>query len=545
MKTERATKYIFVTGGVISGLGKGIASASIGYLLKSRGYRVTIQKFDPYINIDPGTMSPYQHGEVFVLEDGSETDLDLGHYERFIDENMSHVNSTTTGQVYNEVITRERRGDYLGATVQVIPHITDEIKRRISLPNSEGDYDIVISEIGGTVGDIESLPFLEAIRQFRFDAGRGNCINVHLTLVPYIESSGEIKTKPTQHSVMRLREIGIQPDVLLCRSKLHLDENNRRKIALFCNVHPEAVVEALDAETIYEIPLIFDQQGLGNLITDLLELPRKKADLTQLERFVGIVKHPQEQVKIAVCGKYTQLRDAYKSIIESFVHAGVQNNARVILEWVEAEQLGKNETALNKIAEFDGLLIPGGFGERGIKGKILAIQLAREKGIPFFGICLGLQCAVIEYARNVCGWQEAHSTEFNEHTSYPVIALMEEQKRVVNKGGTMRLGAYQAEIATDSLAYKIYGQREITERHRHRYEVNNLFLEQLTQAGLKVGAINRDLNLVEMIELPRHPWFVACQFHPELKSRINKAHPLFRAFVGAALKYNRSRAKNA
>lgn len=541
MKAEAETKYIFVTGGVISGLGKGIASASIGYLLKARGYRVTIQKFDPYINIDPGTMSPYQHGEVFVLEDGTETDLDLGHYERFIDENMTARNNTTTGQVYYTVINRERRGDYLGATVQVIPHITDEIKRRISAVNSDSAYDIVICEIGGTVGDIESLPFLEAIRQFSFDQARGNCLNVHLTLVPYIESSGEIKTKPTQHSVMRLREIGIQPDILLCRSKLHLDENVRRKIALFCNVPPEAVVEALDAETIYEIPLIFERQGLGDLITNLLQLPRKKAKLNALEQFVSRVKSPHHQVTIAICGKYTLLHDAYKSIVEAFVHAGVENDTAVKLDWIEAEDLAKNEPPEQRLRDADGLLIPGGFGERGIKGKILAIKYAREHKIPFFGICLGLQCAVIEYARHVCGLSEAHSTEFNAQTPYPVIDLMEEQKRVANKGGTMRLGAYPAEIQPGTLAYQIYGCRTISERHRHRYEVNNQFLEQLQQAGLIVGAINQELNLVEMIEIKDHPWFVGCQFHPELKSRINKAHPLFRDFVRAALKYHQSK----
>ncbi len=541
MKAEAETKYIFVTGGVISGLGKGIASASIGYLLKARGYRVTIQKFDPYINIDPGTMSPYQHGEVFVLEDGTETDLDLGHYERFIDENMTARNNTTTGQIYYTVINRERRGDYLGATVQVIPHITDEIKRRISAVNSDGAYDIVICEIGGTVGDIESLPFLEAIRQFSFDQKRGNCLNVHLTLVPYIESSGEIKTKPTQHSVMRLREIGIQPDILLCRSKLHLDENVRRKIALFCNVPPEAVVEALDAETIYEIPLIFERQGLGDLITNLLQLPRKKAKLNALEQFVSRVKSPHHQVTIAICGKYTLLHDAYKSIVEAFVHAGVENDTAVKLDWIEAEDLAKNEPPERRLRDADGLLIPGGFGERGIKGKILAIKYAREHKIPFLGICLGLQCAVIEYARHVCGLSEAHSTEFNAQTPYPVIDLMEEQKRVANKGGTMRLGAYPAEIQPGTLAYQIYGCRTISERHRHRYEVNNQFLEQLQQAGLIVGAINQELNLVEMIEIKDHPWFVGCQFHPELKSRINKAHPLFRDFVRAALKYHQSK----
>ncbi len=545
MKTENPTKYIFVTGGVISGLGKGIASASIGYLLKARGYRVTIQKFDPYINIDPGTMSPYQHGEVFVLEDGAETDLDLGHYERFIDENMTARNNTTSGKVYYEVISRERRGDYLGATVQVIPHITDEIKRRIAGVNVNNAYDVVICEVGGTVGDIESQPFLEAIRQFHFEAGRGNCINIHLTLVPFIETSGEIKTKPTQHSVMRLREIGIQPDILLCRSKQHLDESVRKKIALFCNVMPEGVIEAVDAETIYECPLLYDQQGLGDLVTDLLSLQRRKPDLKKLEKFVDAIKHPENFVTIAICGKYTQLHDAYKSIVESFIHAGAENNTRVNIEWIEAEDLAKDREALKKIENVDGILIPGGFGGRGIKGKINAIQIARENGIPFFGICLGLQCAVIEFARNVCGWCDAHSTEFNDNTEYPVIDLMEEQKRVSNKGGTMRLGAYPAEITPGTRAHEIYKEKEISERHRHRYEVNNIYLDELVKAGLVVGAVNKELNLVEMIELKNHPWFVGCQFHPELKSRINKAHPLFREFVRAALQYHKKRGDHA
>lgn len=541
MRRNNDTKYIFITGGVISGLGKGIASASIGYLLKARGYRVTIQKFDPYINIDPGTMSPYQHGEVFVLEDGTETDLDLGHYERFIDENMSARNNSTTGQIYYTVINRERRGDYLGATVQVIPHITDEIKRRITAVNSEENYDVVICEIGGTVGDIEGLPFLEAIRQFSFDQARGNCLNIHLTLVPFVEASGEIKTKPTQHSVMRLREIGIQPNILLCRSKYHLDENVRRKIALFCNVPPEAVVEALDVDTIYEIPLIYEKQGLGDLITDLLQLPRKRAKMGDLEDFVKRIKSPKHKVKIAICGKYTLLHDAYKSIVEAFTHAGVENDCAVQLEWIESEDLAKNGRPEEYLRAVDGLLIPGGFGERGIKGKILAIQYAREHKLPFFGICLGLQCAVIEFARNVCGLKEAHSTEFNPQTPYPVIDLMEEQKRVANKGGTMRLGAYPAEVRPNTLASKIYGCSTISERHRHRYEVNNQFLEQLQEAGLVVGAVNPELKLVEMIEIKDHPWFIGCQFHPELKSRFNKAHPLFRDFVRAALTYNQKR----
>ncbi|HDP67459.1 MAG TPA: CTP synthase [Candidatus Marinimicrobia bacterium] len=540
MKTETLTKYIFVTGGVISGLGKGIASASIGYLLKSRGYRVTIQKFDPYINVDPGTMSPYQHGEVFVLEDGAETDLDLGHYERFIDENMSSWNNTTTGKVYHTVINRERRGDYLGATVQVIPHITDEIKRRFLAVNKDKNYDVVITEVGGTVGDIESQPFLEAIRQFRIDVGSENCLSMHLTLVPYIETSGEIKTKPTQHSVQRLREIGIQPDILLCRTKYHLDDSVKKKIALFCNVTPKAVIEAFDVETIYEIPLVYERQFLGDLILETLGLPRRKSDLKTLERFVQKIKKPAKQVTIAVCGKYTQLHDAYKSIMEAFIHAGVENDCRVNIRWIEAEDIRAEDSA-KLLDDVDGLLVPGGFGDRGIEGKIQAIRVAREGKIPFFGICLGLQCAVIEFARHCCGMEGANSREFDEDTKFTVIDLMEAQKSVSNKGGTMRLGAYPAQIQPDTRAAKIYGVRKISERHRHRYEVNNQYLPQLLENGLVIGAVNAELDLVEMIELPGHPWFVACQFHPELKSRVNRAHPLFREFVRAAVNYRKGR----
>ncbi len=544
MVTEKETKYIFVTGGVISGLGKGIACASIGYLLKSLGFKVTIQKFDPYINIDPGTMSPYQHGEVFVLEDGSETDLDLGHYERFIDIDMSADNNTTTGQVYNEVINRERRGDYLGATVQIIPHVTDEIKRRIVKINRDKLFDIVITEVGGTVGDIESLPFLEAIRQFRLEMGHENCINIHLTLVPYIESSGEIKTKPTQHSVMRLREIGIQPDILLCRTKYNLTEEIRKKIALFCNVSPDAVIEAIDAETIYEIPLIFHKQELDGLIMKLLKLQAKKSNYKQLEKFVDKIKNPSNNVSVCICGKYTQLHDAYKSIIESFIHAGAENDTHVNIKWIESEEFSNCGAPEELLKDVDGLLIPGGFGDRGIKGKILAVQIAREKGIPFFGICLGLQCAVIEFARNVCGLKNANSTEFDIDTPYPVIDLMEDQKRISAKGGTMRLGAYSGEINEGTKAYKIYSKKELSERHRHRYEINNFYLEKLVDSGMAVGAVNKELDLVEMVELPNHPWFVSCQFHPELKSRIGRAHPLFRDFVRAALEYNRRSGKN-
>jgi len=535
MSKEHKTKYIFVTGGVISGLGKGIASASIGYLLKSRGFKVTIQKFDPYINVDPGTMSPYQHGEVYVLDDGSETDLDLGHYERFIDVSMSGINNTTSGQVYYEVITRERRGDYLGATVQVIPHITGEIQRRIAAVNKDKAFDIVICEVGGTVGDIESLPFLEAIRQFTMEKPREDCINIHLTLVPYIEASGEMKTKPTQHSVGRLREIGILPDIVMSRSKDSLPNEIKKKISLFCNVEPEAVIEAVDAETIYEIPINFDKQLIVEIISKKLNLPIRKGNLKALHKFVDKVKNPSHDVTIGICGKYTELHDAYKSITESFIHAGVENDARVSINWIESEEITSVEKANEMIKDLDGVLVPGGFGERGIEGKITAIQAARETGKPFFGICLGMQCAVIEFSRNVCGLEDAHSEEFSDITKNPVIALMEEQKKVTEKGGTMRLGAYNASIQPGTLTQKIYHEKKISERHRHRYEVNNDFLEPLTENGLVIGAINEDLDLVEIIEYPKHPYFVACQFHPELKSRVNKAHPLFRSFVKATI----------
>ncbi|MBN2281479.1 MAG: CTP synthase [Candidatus Marinimicrobia bacterium] len=541
MTKEKRTKYIFVTGGVISGLGKGIASASIGYLLKARGFNVTIQKFDPYINVDPGTMSPYQHGEVFVLDDGSETDLDLGHYERFIDVNMTGINNTTTGQVYNEVITRERRGDYLGATVQVIPHITGEIQRRIVAVNKNKDFDIVICEIGGTVGDIESLPFLEAIRQFAMEQGREDCIFIHLTLVPYISASGELKTKPTQHSVGKLREIGILPDILMCRSKSTLPLDIKKKISLFCNVEAEAVIEASDAETIYEIPLNFDRQMIVEIISKKLNLPIRKGNLKQLENFVEKIKKPKHEVTIGICGKYTELHDAYKSIIESFTHAGADNDCRVNITWIESEKIDTFQKGKDALSKIEGLLVPGGFGERGIEGKITAIQAARETGKPFFGICLGMQCAVIEFARNVCGLEGANSEEFDDQTPYPVIALMEEQKTVSEKGGTMRLGAYPATLQPGTLTEKIYKEKMISERHRHRYEVNNQFVEKLKEKGMVIGGINEDLNLVEICEYPEHPYFIGCQFHPELKSRVGRTHPLFKSFVKAALDHKKSK----
>jgi CTP synthase len=539
------TKYIFVTGGVISGLGKGIASASLGYLLKSRGLSVTIQKFDPYINIDPGTMSPFQHGEVYVTDDGSETDLDLGHYERFIDVNMSQANNCTTGQVYNSVISKERRGDYLGATVQVIPHITDEIKRRIQAVNTPGNqYDIVITEVGGTVGDIESLPFLEAIRQFRHEWGAKNTMVVHLTLVPYIKSSGEMKTKPTQHSVMRLREIGLQPDMLLCRTEKSLTKEIKDKIALFCNVDTESVIQAIDVDTIYEVPLMFNRQGFAEQIIKKVDIEAGEPSIEKWEDFVYRVKNPKNTVEIAICGKYTKLHDAYKSILESFVHAGAESDCTVEVRWVNSEKLEKTMDAEKYLSGVDGLLIPGGFGERGIEGKIQAVKYARENEIPFFGICLGMQCAAIEYARNVCGLTRANSSEFDEESPDPVIALMAEQKDISDMGGTMRLGAYPCRLQKDTKAHEAYGELNISERHRHRYEFNNAYREVFQDKGMQFSGLSPNGTLVEIMELNDHPWFVGGQFHPELKSRINKAHPLFREFVRAALKYSQSQDTN-
>lgn len=537
MKGNNHTKYIIVTGGVVSSLGKGVASASIGALLQARGLNVTILKMDPYINVDPGTLSPYQHGEVYVTNDGAETDLDLGHYERFLNKDMTHRNNTTTGQIYYTVISRERNGDYLGKTVQVIPHITDEIMRRIlDLANGEGQTDVVITEVGGTVGDIESLPFLEAIRQLRLDVGPHNLINIHLTLVPYIRAAGELKTKPTQHSVMRLREIGIQPDILLCRAETKLDTDLKRKIALFCNVPIRAVIDAPDVSTIYEIPLMFHEGGLDDIIVELLNLHCRPPDLKQWEQFVHKIKNPASEVTIAVCGKYVGLHDSYKSIVEAFIHAGVANNARVNLKWVDSELLEKQKVA-EVLSDISGLLIPGGFGGRGIEGKIRAVQFARESNIPFFGICLGLQCAVIEFARHVCQLKDANSTEFDESTAHPVIDLMEEQKRIKAKGGTMRLGAQPCVIKPGSKAAASYGAEKISERHRHRLEVNNRYRPLLEQHGMIMSGINPELDLVEIIELKNHPWFVGVQFHPELKSRALNAHPLFRDFIAAALEY--------
>ncbi|MCF7804725.1 MAG: CTP synthase [Candidatus Marinimicrobia bacterium] len=539
------TKYIFVTGGVISGLGKGIASASLGYLLKSRGLSVTIQKFDPYINIDPGTMSPFQHGEVYVTDDGSETDLDLGHYERFIDVDMSKDNNCTTGQVYNSVINKERRGDYLGATVQVIPHITDEIKRRIRAVNKPGNrYDVVITEVGGTIGDIESLPFLESIRQFTHEVGNENSMIIHLTLVPYIKSSGEIKTKPTQHSVMRMREIGLQPDMLLSRTEKTLTKEIKDKIALFCNVKTEAVIQAKDVDNIYEVPLMFNKQGVAEQIVDRLQIEAGEPSIQEWEDFVYRVKNPKYQVEIAICGKYTKLHDAYKSILESFVHAGAESKANVNVRWVDSEQIEELEDAVTALEGVDGLLIPGGFGERGIEGKVQAVRYARENKIPFLGICLGMQTAVIEFARNVCGLPRANSSEFDESSPDPVIDLMADQKDVSKKGGTMRLGAYPCRLQEGTKSYDAYDEANISERHRHRYEVNNKYREILQDNGMTFAGLSPSGKLVEIIELEDHPWFVAGQFHPELKSRISKAHPLFREFVRATVRQHEGSSSN-
>ncbi|MBS1903967.1 MAG: CTP synthase [Bacteroidetes bacterium] len=543
----RQTKFIFITGGVVSSLGKGIVSSSLGLLLKSRGLRVTIQKFDPYINVDPGTMSPYQHGEVYVTDDGAETDLDLGHYERFLDVSMTRDNNTTTGQVYNEVIQRERRGDYLGATVQVVPHITDEIRRRMMRLAETGKFDVVITEIGGTVGDIESLPFLEAMRQLMISVGKQHCLSIHLTLVPYISSAGEIKTKPTQHSVKTLLEIGIQPDVLVCRTEVHIDKAIRQKIGLFCNVDPRAVVEARDASTIYEVPLTFAEEKVDQIVMEKLGLKTSaKLDIAKWRKFVEKVKHPKKSVNIGIVGKYVQLADAYKSISEAFIHAGAENDAKVNLTWINAEELESKRDLAPYFKNIDGILVAPGFGSRGVEGKIKAIEYVRKHKIPFFGICLGLQCAVIEFARNVCGLKHANSTEFVENGEN-VIDMMLDQKKVATKGGTMRLGSYPCILQKGTLANKIYHDQFINERHRHRYEVNNEYRSTLEQHGLVFGGLSPDGKLVEMIELPAkvHPFFVAGQFHPELKSRATKAHPLFREFVKASLEHSNHHASSS
>jgi CTP synthase len=526
-------KYIFITGGVVSSLGKGIAAASIGLLLKQRGLRVVIQKFDPYLNVDPGTMSPFQHGEVFVTDDGGETDLDLGHYERFLDQSLTVDNSVTAGKVYQSVIERERSGGYLGKTVQVVPHITDEIKARVRAAGEKGDVDVIITEIGGTTGDIESLPFLEACRQMRHEEGADNCLFIHLTLVPYIKAAREIKTKPTQHSVKGLLEIGIQPDVLLCRTEVPLGKDIRSKIALFCNVRERAVIEARDVASIYHVPLHFHREGLDEIILQMLHIEAGEPDLEAWERMIQRMTAIEDEVKIAVVGKYVQIQDAYKSIIESFTHAGVQNDVHVTVQWVDAEdveKLGADEV----LRGVGGILVPGGFGDRGISGKVDAIRYARENDIPFLGICLGLQCAVIEFARNVCGIKDALSSEFSPNCPNPVIDLMEGQTHSGKKGGTMRLGAYPCRIVPGTLAEELYGAGEISERHRHRWEVNNEYRETLERNGLTFSGTSPDGSLVEIIEIADHAYFIACQFHPELKSRPNRPHPLFFGLVRAA-----------
>ncbi len=542
MPIKKKVKYVFVTGGVVSSLGKGITASSIGLLLRLRGYSVTIQKFDPYINVDPGTMNPFQHGEVYVTDDGAETDLDLGHYERFLDVDMTRANNTTTGQVYDEVITKERRGDYLGATVQVIPHITDEIKKRMKFLGETGKYDIIITEIGGTVGDIESLPFIEAMRQIMLELGRKNALSVHVTLVPYITSAGEMKTKPTQHSVKNLLELGIQPNILVCRSEEKLSKEIREKIALFTNVKAEAVISAYDCSTIYEVPIVLYEQDLDQIILDKLKLPELNLKLEDWENFVNTIKNPSGTVKIAVTGKYTENKDAYKSISEAFIHAGAENNVKVIADFISSEEV-EAKGADTLLKNYDGLLIPGGFGERGIEGKIQAIKFARENKIPFFGICLGLQCAVIEFARNVCGLKKANSQEFVKN-AWNVIHIMPEQLKIKTKGATMRLGAYPCVLKRNTKSFEAYRKPKISERHRHRYEVNNKFRNVLEEHGMIISGTSPDEKLVEMMEVIDHPWFVGCQFHPELKSRATKAHPLFREFVKAAVQYSQSSNKN-
>ena len=530
--SPQPTKYIFVTGGVVSALGKGIVAASLGRILTERGLSVALQKLDPYINVDPGTMSPIQHGEVYVTDDGAETDLDLGHYERFIDASLTQPNNVTTGRVYLEVITKERRGDYLGSTVQVIPHVTDEIKS--SIRKLAPNHDVVIVEIGGTVGDIEGLPFLEAIRQFRQDVGRQNALFIHLTLVPFIAAAGELKTKPTQHSVRELMQIGIQPDVLICRTEHPLDEAVRRKIALFTNVDLEGVIQAQDVDTIYEVPLRLRKQRLDDFVLTKLGVDAPAPDLTAWSELVERVKTPSKgTVRIAMVGKYTDLADSYKSVNESLIHGGIANDVGVEVQWISSEEFEEGgDTGI--LGEFDGLLIPGGFGPRGVEGMLRAIQWARENSMPFFGICLGLQCAVIEFSRNVCGMDRAHSFEFDKDSPDPVICLMDSQLQITDKGGTMRLGAYPAQLVEGTRVAELYGTREISERHRHRYEVNNHYREPLGREGMVFSGLSPDGGLVEMIELPDHPYFVGCQFHPEFKSRPNRPHPLFASFIEAA-----------
>jgi len=542
MASKKSAKYIFVTGGVTSSLGKGIIAASLAKLLQTRGYSVTIQKFDPYINIDPGTLNPYEHGECYVTDDGAETDLDLGHYERFLNIPTSQDNNVTTGKVYNNVITKERRGDYLGKTVQVIPHITDELKRNFFKLGETGKYDIVITEIGGCVGDIESLPFIEAVRQAKLELGANDFVSIHLTLIPYLAAAKELKTKPTQHSVKQLQEAGIQTDVLVCRTEHHLPLDIRKKLGLFCNVQLNDVIEAMDAETIYDVPILMRKEKLAERVLTKLKLPKSEPNLDEWKSFLGRLKNPTEDVTIGLVGKYVELQDAYKSIVESFIHAGAENECKVHLKWISSEIITPKNTK-ELLGELDGVLVAPGFGERGIEGKIEAIRFVRENNIPFFGICLGMQCAVTEFARNVLGHKKAASTEMNSNTPYPVIDLMEEQKKITKMGGTMRLGSYPCKLKKGSKAFTAYGKQQINERHRHRYEFNNTYLKEMEQAGLMASGVNPDTNLVEIVELEGHPWFVGTQYHPELKSTVQSPHPLFVQFVKATIAYKKSKSQ--
>lgn len=533
VQKDQPKKYIFVTGGVVSSLGKGLTAASLGALLEERGVTVRIQKFDPYLNVDPGTMNPFQHGEVYVLDDGAETDLDLGHYERFTSGKLSQFNNLTSGQIYESVIQKERKGEYLGATVQVIPHVTNEIKARIR--DASEDVDVLITEIGGTTGDIEGLPFLEAMRQFSLEAGRGNVIFIHVTLVPFLNAAGELKTKPTQQSVAKLREIGIQPDILVCRTEHPIDREIREKLSLFCNVPVKAVIEEMDVESsIYELPLALQREEMDDLVVDLLGLDAPPIEHSVWVDIVRRLKSPSGRVDIGVVGKYIELQDAYKSVYESLTHAGIANDCAVNIVRIDAEALEKPE-GLNKLKGMNGILVPGGFGDRGIEGKIAAVKYARENGIPYFGLCLGLQIAVIEFARNVLGLEGANSYEVDENTAYPVISMMDEQKSIVEKGATMRLGSYECQVKPETKGFEAYGEEFVRERHRHRYEVNNAYVDQIEKAGLRVSGINPKRDLVEMVELDDHPWFLAVQSHPEFLSKPNKAHPLFQAFIRAAL----------
>ena len=532
------TKYIFVTGGVVSSLGKGIVAASVGRVLKNRGLKVTLQKFDPYLNVDPGTMSPYQHGEVFVTEDGAETDLDLGHYERFIDVNLGQYSNVTAGRVYSSIIEKERRGDYLGGTVQVIPHVTNEIKSRVLLAGESSDADVVITEIGGTTGDIESLPFLEAIRQIRSDLGRENVCFIHCTLLPYIKAAGEMKTKPTQQSVKELRGLGIQPDIIVVRNELALNDELRAKISLFCDIPKQNVIESRDVSNLYQLPVNLKAQKIDDIVLNHFGLTAPEADMTEWLSLVDRVDNLKEDVRIALVGKYVELHDAYISVVESLKHAGYKHNAKVKIDWIQSEDITE-ENVHEYLKDADGILVPGGFGDRGVEGKITTIKYARENKVPFFGICLGMQLAAVEFARNVCGLTGAHSSELDPNTPYPIINLLADQENVVEMGGTLRLGSYPCTLAEGSVAHKEYGEINITERHRHRYEFNNFYRDRLTDKGMVLSGVSPDGKLVEIVEIPEHPWFVAGQFHPEFKSRPEKAHPLFAGFIKASLENKR------